>query len=71
MGEPIEHGRIARVYERVNGVNLRFVSQPFRQLLGQILRFALSRIDVLFPSFGIYGIVGLQSSPIIAIDLLD
>jgi hypothetical protein len=46
-----------RAYEGVNGVNLRFVAQSFRQLLDQILPLASSPIDVLFPSFGIYGIV--------------
>jgi hypothetical protein len=40
-------------YEGANGVNLHFVAQPFRQLLDQILRFTLMRIDMLFPSFGI------------------
>jgi hypothetical protein len=47
MGERHEHMSTPCAYEGVNGVNLRFVAQSFRQLLDQILS-APSSIDVLF-----------------------
>ena len=69
------HGSTTCAYDGINGVDLGFVAQSFRQLLDQVLpKLASSRIDVLFPSFRIYGIVvanPVQSSPIFAIDLLD
>jgi hypothetical protein len=57
MKKQHELGRTACAYEGVNEVNLSFIAQSFHQLLDQILPFASSSIDVLFPSFGIYGIV--------------
>jgi hypothetical protein len=52
MGEAHERGNTACAYDGVNEVNPSFIAQSFHQLLDQILPFASSSIDELFPSPG-------------------
>jgi hypothetical protein len=65
IGVPHANMSTLCAYDGVNGVNLRFVAQSFHQLVDRVLAFDSSRINVLFPSFGINGFVvanPLQSS---------
>ena len=64
---PIRMGNHMRIWQSQRS-EFHFIAQSFRQLLDRILSLASSRINMLFPSFGIPGIV-VATSLIIAIDV--